>query len=100
MIDFSMYLSLTTIGGQVANMTTPTVRLKRRHHQPLERRFEEECHLLWRLCLERAHNTSKLRGVNRSSSDAASVGLDTVSDGSLPYTTFALLLERSSATSS
>ena len=27
-------------------MTTPTVRLKRRHHQPHGRRFEEECHLL------------------------------------------------------
>jgi hypothetical protein len=27
-------------------MTTPTVRLKRRHHQPHGRRLEEECHLL------------------------------------------------------
>lgn len=32
--------------GQAANTTTPTVRSKRRHHQPLARRLEEECHLL------------------------------------------------------
>ena len=31
-------------------MTTPTFRLKRRHHQPLARRFEEECHLQRREC--------------------------------------------------
>lgn len=41
-------------------MTTPTVRLKRRHHQPLARRFEEECHLLWRQSLRWAQRTIKL----------------------------------------
>src|SRR5690606_21371919 len=43
--DFHMHhpvLSLSRTGGE---MSTPTVRLKRRHHQPLTRRFGEECHL-------------------------------------------------------
>jgi len=40
-----MQLSWINI-GQVARMTTLTVRLKRRHHQPQMRRFREVRHLL------------------------------------------------------